>query len=1037
MEIKRPTEATLSREPDSQDHLLDILSNYFGHDKTHLSLQTICDDALTLSGASWCLINIFKEKTALLETHCVSGSIETANRRLIKATWLNESLMGATVLAETFTQCLPDDSLSLYGLKCSSLNYIGMVNEGRSLGSLVLGFEEPHVFCSQKSLTYFIQQVQKIIPFLLKESEKLNAPIEENVLLKKNDNDIVFVIDKELCVIDTNTNTFPSEGSGFMADAILHIVPVNLKATFLKTLSHCFDFGNIDYLEIPLLLEGKTTIVYAIKFIPIKKDKQVTSVCIIATDTEEQKHILRDFTVLQNFSKIGWWELHVPSNKLLWSEGLYRLMELEPHEIESSDDLYTKYIHPEDAPYVLRSYQKALKDGITEYEISYRLLMKDGRIKWITDKCITYFDDHGKQYRSLGIIQDITQLKRAELKLKKINGAYKRLNDQVPGIIFEYQIFETGERRFNSLSEKAATRLGVDVEVLKQNAELSWKQIHPEDLERMKLAFAESSRTLKSINLEYRTILEDQGGKISWKKMEASPEKQEDNSRIWYGYISEFDDMKEAQLKILEAKEEAERANKAKTEFLANMSHEIRTPLNAVLGFSELLKGNTKGPKYESYIDGILSGGKNLLSLIGDILDLSKIEAGQMTIQSMAVNLEKLASEFKQLFSHKAYEKGLDFIIRFENELPKNILIDETRIRQVLFNLLGNALKFTHQGSVTLSIESINKTRDQSKISLLFKVIDTGIGIPENQHQLIFESFKQQDGQSNRKYGGTGLGLTITKRLVDIMNGNITLESEAEKGSTFSVMIPDVSVSSIEEDECAGHEFNYKFMGQKILLVEDVASNREIIKGFLEPLNLQIIIAENGQDAIDLLKKETPDLILMDMMMPVMDGYTAVKIIRKKRKYLNIPVIALTASALKQSEIEIRALCNDYLRKPVSKKNLVSVLSCYLAHKIRTDEERMPLPEQKEFLVNDLSEDLRQELSANFWNHWLKISKLMSIDDIISFTNKLSTYASTIHSKSLETHCENLLKHAENFDIEKMNAAFYALKTVLNDYPND
>jgi len=1040
MEIQKDRQDRAVQQAQYHTRLLDVLCKYFDSDKNHISLQTICDDVCFLSGASFCIINTLNDEMDHLKTICISHNTSTDRPaiKLLNKKWDKRSFIFKLTEAKKLSVTSAEDHLKEFGLDSPLLFHIGLNHEGNNYGSVIFGTGPEKELEAGQSTEYFITQAEKLIPRLLKNKYVPEKYYKSSEIIKKNDTDLIFVVDRQFNIIDANT-IFLHPVSHNRMNNILSFVPGNLKKSFSKSLNDCFATGHLAYEELPLHIDARRNIFYVIKFIPIKKGEVIDTVCVVATDTEEQKHILRDFNILQNFASIGWWEVYMPSYKILWSEGLYGLLELDPFSVEPSDEIYLKYIHPDDAAYVEGAYKQALKEGKSQYEITYRFVMNDGRIKWVTDKCITYYDDDGNQCRSLGIIQEITQLKNTEIELKKINDSYQRLNDQVPGVIFEYQIFSNGERRFNSISEKGIKGIGISEEEPKQDTTIAWDKIHPADLEILKKAFSESARTLKRLNVDYRVTLPEENNRVSWKRIEATPEKQKDNSRIWYGYISEIDEMKEAQLEILEAKEEAERANKAKTEFLANMSHEIRTPLNAVLGFSELLKGNTKGPKYEGYIDGILSGGKNLLSLIDDILDLSKIEAGQMNIQNVSVNVEKLVHEFRQLFAQKAREKNIEFLIHVGDDLPKNILIDETRIRQVLFNLLGNAFKFTHQGSVTLSVSILENTSDQNNISLVFKVIDTGIGIPESQHRLIFESFKQQDGQSNRKYGGTGLGLAITRRLVDMMNGAIHLVSAAGKGSVFSVIIQDIQIASTEEAEEGNHKnSNYVFNAQKILLVEDVRSNREIIKGFLEPMNLQIIMAEDGQEALNLLSSDAPDLILMDMMMPVMDGYTAIKIIRGKGTYDAIPIIALTASALKQSEIEIRELCNDYLRKPVSKKDLLFILSKYLTHQIIKPKDQTSITGMpNDSLPTGFTEELKQDLRTLFLPRWKEVTNLMSIDDIVNFAISLNAYAAHIKSKDLETYCRNLLNHAENFDIDKMNTLFYAFVTLLKGPDNE
>ncbi len=273
------------------------------------------------------------------------------------------------------------------------------------------------------------------------------------------------------------------------------------------------------------------------------------------------------------------------------------------------------------------------------------------------------------------------------------------------------------------------------------------------------------------------------------------------------------------------------------------------------------------------------------------------------------------------------------------------------------------------------------------------------------------------------------MGLSITKRLVDMMKGSIKLKSKTGKGSVFSVSIKDVDVGAvIEETEFDTAAAEIRFKGQAVIVAEDIASNREIVKEFLEMVNLKVISVENGAEAIDLLHAITPDLILMDMMMPVMDGYTATKNIRATEKYNQIPILALTASALKQNEDDIRLLCNDYLRKPISKTELVKTLSKYLEHDIIDRGSRV---EEELFGENYFTEELKAALHGRFYSSWMEISELMSIDDIQRFSRDLEEYAKLCFSARLKTYASTMIDFAENFEIEQMNNIFLKFKDLI------
>jgi signal transduction histidine kinase/CheY-like chemotaxis protein/sensor domain CHASE-containing protein len=383
------------------------------------------------------------------------------------------------------------------------------------------------------------------------------------------------------------------------------------------------------------------------------------------------------------------------------------------------------------------------------------------------------------------------------------------------------------------------------------------------------------------------------------------------------------------------AKELAESANRAKSEFLANMSHEIRTPLNSVLGFSELLQERITDPKLKTYLDAIDTGGRALLHLIDDILDLSKIEAGRLEIQPGPVNLRRLGQDVMSIFARKAEQQDTALHVDIDDSVPQVVLLDELRIRQILFNLVGNAVKFTDHGTVRLSIQAVrpHASAPSSAVHLAFAVQDTGIGIPPEEHARIFEAFSQQSGQSTRKYGGTGLGLAITQRLVKAMNGTISLESERGKGSMFEVYLQDVLVNASATPSPAHTKsaVPLQFQRATVLVVDDVPHNRELARGLLQGRNLQVITAENGREGLDAAVAHHPDLILMDLKMPVMDGFEATQLIRATPAISKVPIIAVTASSLKEDDHSIaKAGFDAFLRKPFRKDSLFREMARFL-----------------------------------------------------------------------------------------------------------
>ncbi|OVE80813.1 hypothetical protein BVY04_04840 [bacterium M21] len=382
--------------------------------------------------------------------------------------------------------------------------------------------------------------------------------------------------------------------------------------------------------------------------------------------------------------------------------------------------------------------------------------------------------------------------------------------------------------------------------------------------------------------------------------------------------------------KLEKSMEEAQAANRSKSEFLANMSHEIRTPMNAVLGFAEILKTREINPQKLQYIDAIYTSGKALLSLINDILDLSKVEAGKLELQYSAVSLERLFDEINTIFAGKIQDKGVAFSMELASNIPETLLLDEVRVRQVLINLIGNAHKFTERGFIRLSA-SVNSLG--STVALTLTVTDSGIGIRKEQQDNIFGAFEQTKGQKVRQFGGTGLGLAISRRLVELMGGHLTVESEAGIGSTFTLNLPGVEVAAGDLEQRTGTpDFDHIiFEPVKVLVVDDIDFNRDILRTFLEGQEITIFEAEDGKTALAQTYKQHPDLILLDMRMPAMDGYEVAKRLRDDESMKDIPIIAVTASALKRDEEIISSLCDGYLRKPVSKNELIGELMKHLA----------------------------------------------------------------------------------------------------------
>lgn len=492
------------------------------------------------------------------------------------------------------------------------------------------------------------------------------------------------------------------------------------------------------------------------------------------------------------------------------------------------------------------------------------------------------------------------------------------------------------------------------------------------------------------------------------------------------------EELRESETKLKNAVKQAEQANRAKSEFLANMSHEIRTPLNAVLGFSDLLMTQVKGHKSKQYLNSIMSSGKSLLTLINDILDLSKIDAGKIELYRSAVQPAKLCKEIEQIFSNVIREKGLTIVTKLRTGKHNTFELDEIHIRQILLNIIGNAVKFTEEGTITITLDFITNQEQDTTGDLRIQIADTGIGVAPEDRETIFDSFHQQQGQSNRKYGGTGLGLTISKKLVDLMGGELSLDSKPGEGSIFTIFLPGVTIMPEPKTVSIHAEANrnYQFEKALILITDDVASNREVLREALNDVGLDVIEAKNGRESISMAEKHEPDCIILDIRMPGMDGYETALKIRESEKLKDIPLIALTASVYhKHDDDERQKLFNRFLYKPINIPLLYKELSELLPYRI--DEISGPAGKPESYYRLALTSDEKKLLEQKMLARIKKMDDVIIMNEIREIAQILMKEGTVLTNESLIVFAEALQNSITAFNTEEIHRLLKYLQEVL------
>ncbi len=774
--------------------------------------------------------------------------------------------------------------------------------------------------------------------------------------------------------------------------------------------------------------------------------------------------------ILNNINDSVWSVSWPQTDKLIFiSPSVLKLYGHTQKDFEENPDLWLEAVHPDDR-FIAKSIRKDLTvDGSSDVE--YRIIHANGAVRLLHSRCSLILDAQENPIRVDGIISDITEQKAYQEMLQLlinmaktfINMPAENLSDEINrtlkvmcrfvnadrAYIFDYDWEKrTSSNTYEWCEEGIESQIG-NLQNSPNDAIPWWITAHkkgntlsvpdisalPDDDGVKQILAPQGIKSLMTLPMMIRGVCVGFIGFDSVSEHHRYTEKEETLLSVFSEILVNVLNRASLEKSLVQEKEKAITANKAKSEFLANMSHEIRTPMNAILGFSEALYYKLNSENHKKMVKSVLSSGNLLLSLLNDILDLSKIESGKLEILPHPASVKNIIEEIVLLFNNKALKKGIELSMQIAPDFPDILIVDEIRIKQIIFNLTGNAVKFTHKGFV--HIKACYKPVSSKKGDLIIEIEDTGIGIANSDQELIFETFRQQSGQSNRLFEGTGLGLAITKRLVKKMDGTIDLKSTLNKGSVFTIKISNIEVSNANvRENIPQRAMDYVLFSKAfVLVVDDVISNIETIENLLLPVGLSVSSAYNGEIALELLNHTIPDLILLDLRMPGIDGFEVANRIKADPKTANIPVIAYTASVFQSGRIEKSGDFDGALYKPITRNELLSTLAKFLEHTILPQNIKHS-DDVFRLEADDLSKELMQhlpeiigELKNSFLPIWESIHKKLVLYRIEAFASELGSFAKKYQFNLLISYSNQLSESLEFVQLE-------AISKTLEEFPD-
>jgi PAS domain S-box-containing protein len=664
-----------------------------------------------------------------------------------------------------------------------------------------------------------------------------------------------------------------------------------------------------------------------------KKDGSLDYIFTIGLDIDEKIKIQQELKESQlrwefavEGSGDGLWDWNLETNNVYFSKQWKNMLGFEEHEIQNNIKEWESRVNPEHLDSVYESINNYLSGQTDIYKSKHQVICKNGNYKWILDRgIIVQKDSNGKPLRMIGTHTDIDDTIKLNNIIQNQKNLYEILFDKSPDAYF---IMNIDDAKIKDCNLAALDILnGTKNEIIGLSVEDVSPKYQPDGQLSVLAAKEKINLAIEQNKIRFEWVHKRLDDKEFWTEVTAGIVKIDNIDSIFVAW-RDISENKKLEEEILKSKYEAENANKAKSQFLANMSHEIRTPLNGIIGLTELIMDTNLSNIQKDYLEKSKKSSYALLNVINDILDYSKIEAGKLDIVNSKFDFNELLKNIFGLFEYKAYEKNLEFKMYIDENIPNILIGDALRITQVLNNLIGNSIKFTKKGFISLEAHIMDKTNNTIKIKV--SVQDSGIGISEDKKQTLFQAFEQGDSSTTKEYGGTGLGLMITKELINLMNGEIWFESKENTGSNFEFTLRLEYVDNqIKTENIENNHKSIKLKETKnALLVEDNNTNQIVATRVLEKKGFNIDIANNGLEAVNMSKSNTYDIIFMDLQMPVMDGFDATVKIREFDT--KTPIVALSAAVMKEDKIQTKkAGMNMHIAKPINKEELDNVIKTY------------------------------------------------------------------------------------------------------------